>query len=158
MRIVGIDLGQRTGYAILDTKGARVTSDTVNLGKRSGSSLSSFLDILSAVLSGATVVAYEKVRRHRGVQAAHAYGSYEGCLLLACYSVGIPADNVYPVPVGQIKKVATGEGRAQKEHMEAAAWKRWNYMPDDDNEADALWVAESVRLRLVNERTILSTI
>jgi Holliday junction resolvasome RuvABC endonuclease subunit len=45
------------------------------------------------------------------------------------------------VPVGTVKKTATGRGNASKEDMMAAARARWpGWEPVDDNEADARWV------------------
>lgn len=53
------------------------------------------------------------------------------------------------VPVGTIKKNATGKGNAGKQEMIAAAIKR-GHAPGDDNEADALallhWAIESQEL------------
>jgi Holliday junction resolvasome RuvABC endonuclease subunit len=58
---------------------------------------------------------------------------------------GIPYQGV---PVGSIKKHATGKGNASKEMMIAAAKAR-GFRPADDNEADALailhWVIEGAR-------------
>jgi Holliday junction resolvasome RuvABC endonuclease subunit len=45
------------------------------------------------------------------------------------------------VPVGTIKKAATGKGNASKADMIAAA-KRAGCFTEDDNEADAFWIAK----------------
>ena len=56
---------------------------------------------------------------------------------------GIPYEGV---PVGTIKRHATGKGNAPKQAMIDAAWAR-GYSPTDDNEADAiailLWAIET---------------
>jgi Holliday junction resolvasome RuvABC endonuclease subunit len=56
---------------------------------------------------------------------------------------GIPCEGV---PVGTIKRHATGKGNASKEAMIAAARAR-GFNPADDNEADAiallLWAVET---------------
>jgi len=50
------------------------------------------------------------------------------------------------IPVGTVKKLATGKGNANKAAMVAAAARRWALADAvDDNEADALWVAETWR-------------
>jgi Holliday junction resolvasome RuvABC endonuclease subunit len=79
-------------------------------------------------------VYFEEVRRHAGVDAAHAYGGFMGQLTAWCEHHQIPYQGV---PVGTIKKHATGKGNASKEDMIAAA-RRQGFDPADDNEADAL--------------------
>ena len=79
-------------------------------------------------------VFFEEVRRHAGVDAAHAYGGFMGHLTAWCEQHNIPYQGV---PVGTIKKHATGKGNASKDDMVAVAKAR-GYFPIDDNEADAL--------------------
>ena len=46
------------------------------------------------------------------------------------------------IPVGTVKKVATGKGNAGKEMMRDAAEKRWQIeFTGGDDEADALFIA-----------------
>ena len=67
-------------------------------------------------------------------------------------STGIYAGDevtVLGVPVGTIKRHATGKGNANKDAMIAAV-RSWGYTPVDDNEADALallhWaIAQEIR-------------
>jgi Holliday junction resolvasome RuvABC endonuclease subunit len=83
---------------------------------------------------GIDAVYFEEVRRHLGVDAAHAYGGFMAHLTAWCEHHQIPYQGV---PVGTIKKHATGKGNAGKDEMIAAAKARGN-APVDDNEADAL--------------------
>ena len=77
---------------------------------------------------------FEEVRRHLGVDAAHAYGGFLGGLTSWCEAKGIA---YLGVPVGSIKKHATGKGNAGKrEIMDAVRVK--GFEPVDDNEADAI--------------------
>jgi Holliday junction resolvasome RuvABC endonuclease subunit len=55
------------------------------------------------------------------------------------------------IAVATIKKLATGSGRAEKEDVEVAAYTRWAYVPGDDNESDALWIAEYARRKFMGE-------
>jgi Holliday junction resolvasome RuvABC endonuclease subunit len=55
-------------------------------------------------------------------------------LAAVCEELGVKCTGV---PVGTIKKFATGRGNASKEEMIAAAKSR-GFEPVDDNEADAL--------------------
>lgn len=69
-----------------------------------------------------------------GVDAAHAYGGFMAHLTAWCEHHQIPYQGV---PVGTIKKHATGKGNASKAEMIAAAQAR-GFTPADDNHADAL--------------------
>ena len=79
-------------------------------------------------------VVFEEVRRHAGVDAAHAYGGYLAQLSGWCEHHAIPYQGV---PVGTIKRFITGRGNASKELVVRAIRQR-GHVPADDNEADAL--------------------
>lgn len=83
---------------------------------------------------GIDQVVFEEVRRHVGVDAAHAYGGFMGQLTAWCEHHQIPYQGI---PVGTIKKHATGRGNASKDEMVAAVRAR-GHSPSDDNEADAI--------------------
>jgi Holliday junction resolvasome RuvABC endonuclease subunit len=83
---------------------------------------------------GISAVYFEEVRRHAGVDAAHAYGGFLATLTAWCEHHGIPYSGV---PVGTIKRHATGKGNADKAAMVRAMQDR-GHAPGDDNEADAL--------------------
>jgi Holliday junction resolvasome RuvABC endonuclease subunit len=85
-------------------------------------------------VDGIDAVYFEEVRKHMGVDAAHAYGGFMAHLTAWCEHYQIPYQGV---PVGTIKKSATGKGNANKDAMIAAA-KSLGYKPADDNEADAI--------------------
>ena len=102
-----------------------------------------FLSDTKACTDGLDAVYFEEVRRHAGVDAAHAYGGFMGHLTAWCEHQNIPYQGV---PVGTIKKHATGKGNAGKDEVIAAARSR-GHAPKDDNEADALallhWAIET---------------
>ena len=79
-------------------------------------------------------VVYEEVRRHAGTDAAHIYGGLQATLTAWCEEKSIPYQGV---PVGTIKKFATGKGNASKDAMIDAVGRRWGLITDDANEADA---------------------
>ena len=79
-------------------------------------------------------VYFEEVRRHLGVDAAHAYGGFMATLTAWCERNNIPYSGV---PVGTIKKAVTGKGNANKQEVIKAV-ESMGYSPVDDNEADAL--------------------
>jgi Holliday junction resolvasome RuvABC endonuclease subunit len=80
-------------------------------------------------------VYYEEVAAHKGTAAAHIYGGLVATLQSFCEERNIPYCGV---PVGTIKRYATGKGNANKEAMIAAAQVKHGYLGDNDNEADAL--------------------
>ena len=79
-------------------------------------------------------VYFEEVRAHLGVDAAHVYGGLLATLTAFCEGLSIPYEGV---PVGGIKKHATGKGNASKEAVMAAMLER-GYCPFNFDEADAL--------------------
>jgi Holliday junction resolvasome RuvABC endonuclease subunit len=85
-------------------------------------------------VSGLDAVYFEEVVAHTGAIAAQTYGAFSGHLIAWCEERNIP---YLGVPVGTIKKDATGKGNAGKELMIEAA-KAKGHIPWDDNEADAI--------------------
>jgi hypothetical protein len=79
-------------------------------------------------------VYFEEVRRHAGVDAAHVYGGLMATLTTWCEHHNIAYQGV---PVGTIKKHATGKGNAGKGEV-IAAMRLLGHPVTDDNEADAL--------------------
>jgi Holliday junction resolvasome RuvABC endonuclease subunit len=89
------------------------------------------LDTLSGGLGR---VVFEEVRRHAGTDAAHIYGGFLAHLAAWCESRSVAYEGV---PVGTIKRFATGKGNADKAAV-IAAIQALGFRPADDNEADAL--------------------
>ena len=79
-------------------------------------------------------VYFEEVRRHASTDAAHVYGGLMATLTAWCEQNNIPYQGV---PVGTIKKHATGKGNADKAAM-IEAMQALGHPVTDDNEADAL--------------------
>jgi Holliday junction resolvasome RuvABC endonuclease subunit len=82
------------------------------------------------------------VRRHIGTDAAHLYGGF-----LATLTAWAEQRGAYQgVPVGTIKRHATGKGNAGKDEVIASVRAK-GFKPTDDNEADAiailLWAIET---------------
>ena len=76
------------------------------------------LDQLSGPIAA---IWYEEVRRHVGTDAAHVYGGLMATLTAWAELRGVPYEGV---PVGTIKRHATGKGNAGKAAMIAAARAR----------------------------------
>ena len=149
MTILAIDLGTTTGWA-LRSRGGRVVHGFVSFrpqrfegGGMRYLRFKRWLTEMKAVAGDIHAVYFEEVRRHAGVDAAHVYGGLLATLTAWCEHHNIPYQEV---PVGTIKKHATGKGNAGKEGM-VAAMQALGYRVTDDNEADALallhWAIET---------------
>ena len=152
--ILALDLGTTTGWALRSANGpvahgfvsfksqryegggmrylrfGRWLADMLALsGQQSGSQTGSQTN-----LTGIGAIYFEEVRRHLGVDAAHVYGGLLATLTAWCEHHQIPYQGV---PVGTIKRHATGKGNAGKAEV-IAAMKALGHPVSDDNEADAL--------------------
>ncbi len=138
--ILALDLGTHTGWALHHLDGT-ITSGTEHFkpqrfegGGMRFLRFKRWLNELMGASQDIHAVYFEEVRRHAGVDAAHVYGGFMGHLTAWCEHHHIPYQGV---PVGTIKKHATGKGNASKDDM-IAAMKARGCCPGDDNEADAL--------------------
>ena len=134
---LALDLGTNTGWAICRDEVILSGVASFKVGRYEGGGMrylrfQRWLDEMRG--HGLDSVWFEEVRRHAGTDAAHVYGGLLATLTAWAEHHGIPYSGV---PVGSIKKHATGKGNAPKEAMIAAAVAR-GFRPADDNEADAL--------------------
>jgi Holliday junction resolvasome RuvABC endonuclease subunit len=139
MTICALDLATTTGYASL-VQGILV-SGSYNCRNKAkepwGSCFLSFKRWLREWLirEKPEKLYYECVMRWSSGHAAKVYCGLLAITLVECELWGIEAIGV---SVGTIKKSATGNGRASKEDMIDAAWKRWGVRCSGDDEADAI--------------------
>ena len=138
--ILTLDLGTHTGWA-LKAPDLTITSGTEHFtpqrfegGGMRYLRFKRWLTEIKHTSPALDAVYFEEVRRHAGVDAAHAYGGFMAHLTAWCEHHQIPYQGV---PVGTIKKHATGKGNAGKADMIGAMQARGHH-PTDDNEADAL--------------------
>ncbi len=138
--ILALDLGTTTGWALRSGDGG-ISSGCESFRPQrfegGGMRYLRFRRWLTEVKQCATHIdqlVFEEVRRHASTDAAHAYGGFLATLTAWCEHHCIPYQGI---PVGTIKKHATGRGNAGKAEV-IAAMKALGYAPADDNEADAL--------------------
>ncbi len=138
--ILALDLGTTTGWALAQTD-AQITSGSQSFkpqrfegGGMRFLRFKRWLTDIKQCSPDISLIVFEEVRRHAGVDAAHAYGGFMGQLTAWCEHHQIPYEGV---PVGTIKKHATGKGNASKDQMIQAMQAR-HHSVADDNEADAL--------------------
>ena len=147
--MLALDLGTTTGWALRGHDGL-ITTGTASFksGRYDGGGMrylrfTNWLTELDRLSGPISAICFEEVRRHAGTDAAHVYGGLMATLTAWCELRGVPYQGV---PVGTIKRHATGKGNAPKEAMIAAARAR-GFSPVDDNEADAIallvWAIET---------------
>lgn len=153
--ILAIDIGTRCGWA--HWNGTLLNFGTFNLKpdrhEDAGMRWIHFRTYLEE-FKGLDLVVYEAVSHHKGTQAAHVYGGLVAILQAWC------EDNGYhftSVPVGTLKKHATGKGNASKEMMVMSANKAFGInhikgglrrplsVGNDHDIADALWILDWAR-------------
>lgn len=150
--LLSLDLGTATGWA-LSNKHGRIISGTAHFRPRrfEGGGMrylrfERWLNETRDVCGGIDAVYFEEVRRHIGVDAAHAYGGFLASLTAWCEDHGIPYEGV---PVATIKKFITGKGNAGKEAVIEAV-KALGHFPEDDNEADAIAIFYCAQQKIKN--------
>ena len=138
--ILALDLGTTTGWALRAPDGL-ITSGRVSFrpGRFDGGGMrylrfTNWLTELDRLAGPIATIWFEEVRRHAGTDASHIYGGLMATLTSWAELRGVPYQGV---PVGTIKRFATGKGNAPKAAMIAAARDR-GFSPADDNEADAI--------------------
>lgn len=148
--ILALDLGQSTGFALGTDDGANDMTGVCSLMQRGSWNLKpdkfsgggmrfvKFLERLDHLMKAMPFdrVVFEGVRRHKGVDAAHAFGGYMATLQSWCERQDPPVP-YEGVPVGTIKKFATNHGNASKPEMMAAV-AAMGFPCDTDDEADAV--------------------
>lgn len=138
--VLALDLGTTTGWALRPRNGEIAHGFVILKPQRfegGGMRYLRFKRWLSEVQSMASdihTVYFEEVRAHVGVDAAHVYGGLMATLTTWCEHHNVPYQGV---PVGTIKKHATGKGNAGKDEV-VAAMRAKGHPVTDDNEADAL--------------------
>ncbi len=141
--LLALDLGTTTGWALRAPEGqiahgfVSFKSQRFEGGGMRYLRFRRWLTELKATVAapqGIGAVYFEEVRRHVGVDAAHVYGGLLATLTAWCEHHNIPYRGV---PVGTIKRHATGRGNASKGEV-IAAMRALGHAVTDDNEADAL--------------------
>lgn len=140
MTILALDLGSRLGWAVGYGPGdIQHGCIEFRTGRYEGGGMrwlrfKKWLNEMHEQHGPVDAVYFEEVRRHVGTDAAHLYGGFLAQLTAWCEQRELPYQGI---PVGTIKKSATGRGNANKQDMIAAV-KAKGFTPTDDNDADAL--------------------
>ena len=144
MIYIGIDPGTSCGWAV--NHNGNWTSGVWDLKPRRHEGggmryvrMANYLSRLWAAYPGEKFrLFYEEVRGHKGTDAAHIYGGIIAMIGDFCETKEIP---YMGIPVGTIKKAATGKGNSGKPAMIAAGEAKWpGHIFESDDEADARWI------------------
>jgi hypothetical protein len=140
LSILALDLGSTTGWALRNDR-CRILHGTAAFrptrfegGGMRYLRFERWLDETRKIAGGIDAVYFEEVRRHVATDAAHIYGGFLAALTAWGEQQGIAYQGV---PVGTIKRFATGKGNSDKQTMIASIRGR-GFEPADDNEADAI--------------------
>jgi len=142
-KILSLDLGIHTGWAINDKNGLRY--GTINFRKSRkdtrGRIYYEFYDWLDSRLwiggewSKVKMIAYEQPH-NRGGATTEMLNTFAGIVQMVCYIWKIPHRSVHSLT---IKKFMTGSGKATKEDMIKAVQKKHPGIKDlDEHQADAI--------------------
>lgn len=152
MNVAGIDLAwRRTGVVLLDHDTGNL-ADTLIVERPSdwAGSDGEWLRTLARDIAFTVTDALNV-----GLEAPLTHNAGAAIKLLMCHGAVrarlAPWHDPLSPAVTTIKKLATGNGRADKGAMIQAAVDRWGVDVDDPDLADAAWVAEWTRLRVIAE-------
>jgi hypothetical protein len=150
-RMAFFDTGMNCGFAVHHTDGS-VDSGCWQLHKTGrmdspGMRMVRLQALLEELHKAAplSLIGFEEVRRHLGVNAAHSYGGLTWKIMEFAVANSIPYTSI---PVNDIKRAATGRGGGKgtdKTDICKAAKKRWPRMftakveDINDNQADAMF-------------------
>lgn len=146
--ILALDIATKTGWVLMQDDGTIVDSGTWNFSKKTKdhdfARLEHFRDTLNQIKTAfpqISTVVWERVDFCKFTIAHAVHNQLLAVLMLWVADHSIKYSNY---GVQEIKKYATGTGKAKKEDMLQAAIDKWGNTFDgcDDNEIDALWVAD----------------
>jgi Holliday junction resolvasome RuvABC endonuclease subunit len=146
LKILALDIATKTGWA------TQTTSGTWDLKPQSGESVGMRVIRFKAKLreiievERPDVVIYERPAG-RSIRAIQTQSEMIGVLIDYCHTLNIEYASVSPA---EIKKHATNRGNCSKGDMVAAAKAKWPLTEIvDDNCADALWLLDLAKSRLI---------
>jgi hypothetical protein len=142
---IGIDPGRRTGWAILNDIGERANSGHWHFkgsdwAAQFSAHVAGLLEISSTLTRDDLTVGFEHVTFHKGKAWAEIYYGQKALLM------AMVPDAVLVTPA-QAKETGGSRVKIGLMHNALEHWSLGEDYPIDDNEADALWIAETVRRR-----------
>lgn len=154
MRVMGLDIGRKTGYAVYDVPTATLLdSGSHVLGEPSNHmaslleyplKLDKFLTFLT-IQHHVNVLAFEVVIKHTGTYAAQLWGAQAHTALAFASRNGL---KYLPITVQQGKLALTGRENATKDTSVEAARIRFGLNVWSSDQADAIGVALAAAQRL----------
>lgn len=145
----GLDLSlTSTGWAVIDGAGEMVRCGRIRTASAAprGQRFSQVATAVAAAMDGVDLVARERIfsRGPGGDDKRMALFGVHAVVEMLLWGAG--RDAIPEVSPATLKKLATGNGRSEKDAVQAAAVARWGEFADQSDIADACWVAEWARL------------
>ena len=157
MRILALDLGTRTGWALWNgtRRESGVQTFDVKRGESPGMRYIRFNRWFSNMIGQNTpaveVVVYEQTH-NRGGAATEVSAGFATRVQEACAALGI---NHAAIHSATLKKFATGRGRCDKADVISAVNERFGPpFVSDDNEADAIALLEYTRAEMFGDHAL----
>lgn len=151
MKILALDIGTTTGWAFNIGEQVFYGKWDLKPSRHEGAGMR-WIKLRNSLdkIIGSNLVVYEEVAAHKGTAAAHIYGGLIAIVQSWCDEKKV---NYTSVPVGTIKKHATGKGNAGKKQMiEAANAKFKLKLSERDHDiADAMWILDWALEEFTNE-------
>lgn len=159
-KIIALDLATKCGYAVLEDA-ALLDSGRWSLAPRKGhprgERWAAFEGELTDLvrLHQPSIVAYERVRHHVGVGAAHVYGGFLASmerLEVHWGQLGI-MPNIMPLEISTWRKASIGRGDACKQEVVRWVKRTFKHTPKTEDEAEAIAIAVAARRISAGEYT-----
>jgi Holliday junction resolvasome RuvABC endonuclease subunit len=144
MAFLGVDQSLNgTGLCVVDDDGAPTHIETVEVGKRRGAERLAFIESRTeSLLDGKIQFVTREGYSYDSTGRVFELGEVGGVLQLLFYKRGLQYAVVAPAA---LKKFAVDDPRASKEALIIAAKER-GAVVQDDNQADAYWLAQIARM------------
>lgn len=146
MRILGVDLGTKGGLATEDWHSSWDDSPIANRPASRDKRLLRYWERLEDLKDQVDLVAFEAARCSKHISALIVIAEYQGLTKLWCRLHNKPYVSYSP---SEIKKFATGHGRADKEDMLKAAKRFRGEGVQNFDAADAICIYELAKSDLI---------
>jgi Holliday junction resolvasome RuvABC endonuclease subunit len=150
---LGVDQSLRSsGVAVISETHQAAYIGTIPTGKLAGvGRLAHVRDALRTVLAAEPTIKFAALEGYAydvGVGRVFELGEVGAVVKLALHDAGIP---FLIVPPASLKLFVAGNGQANKEQMQQAVLKKWQYATAQDDECDAYGLAQVARAFHLNK-------
>lgn len=153
MRFIGIDPSTKTGFVALDENGKTlIANELTGVGTEDPYRMITLIDEIMLHLEKDDFVTIESFAFNAEGQYVVQLGGIGWGIRMALMRRGI---KYYEVGTGQLKKYASGNGRAKKDELIKPVFENWGFRHSSDNVIDAYVLAQigrSMKNKLVQNK------